>query len=84
MEPKIETCQNFYTHKHSELQEKLNSWNEEKNSLLLQQEEEESNKDKGKQPDFNLHPSYNLSENNNTKRDDFFLLNQKKLILVKY
>lgn len=82
---KIETCQNFYTHKHSELQEKLNSWNEEKNSLLLQQEEEEeSNKDKGKQPDFNLHPSYNLSENNNTKRDDFFLLNQKKLILVKY
>jgi hypothetical protein len=64
---KIETCQNFYTHKFLELQEKLNEWNEEKNNLLLQQQEEESNKDKGKQPDYSLHYSYNYSQDINNK-----------------
>ena len=38
---KIETCQSFYTHKFSDLQEKLNEWNEEKNNMLLQREEEQ-------------------------------------------
>lgn len=63
---KIETCQGFYTHKYSELQEKIKEWNEEKNNLLLQQEEE-STKDKGKYPDYSLHP-YMLSENINTSK----------------
>jgi len=63
---KIETCQDFYTQKYSELQEKLNEWNEEKNNLLLQQEEEELNKEKGKEPDYSLHPSYNISEDINS------------------
>src|SRR5690625_2636489 len=63
---KIETCQDFYTQKYSELQEKLNERNEEKNNLLLQQEEEELNKEKGKEPDYSLHPSYNISEDINS------------------
>lgn len=79
---KIETCQNFYSHKYSELQEKLNIWNEEKNNLLLQQDEE-YNKDKGKEPDYSLHPSYNRSEiinnNNMTKKDDFLFIKSDKL-----
>ena len=57
---KIETCQDFYIQKYTELQEKLNIWVEEKNSLLIQQQEE-SNIDKGKQPDYSFHPSYDIS-----------------------
>jgi hypothetical protein len=83
---KIETCQNFYIEKFSELQENLKEWNEEKNNLLLQQEEsnkqknnlllqqEESDIDKGKQPDYNLHPSYlffNSLTNNKRKFSEF-------------
>lgn len=59
---KIETCQDFYIQKYTELQEKLNIWVEEKNSLLIQQQEQEdSNIDKGKQPDYSFHPSYDIS-----------------------
>lgn len=65
---KIETCQNFYTHKYSDLEEKLKEWNEEKNNLLLQRDEEQE-KDKGKEPDYSLHPSYNLSQD--SKKEDF-------------
>jgi hypothetical protein len=49
--------------------------------LLLQ--EEESNKDKGKQPDYSVHPSYNKSEDINYKKissqDDFNLTNTGNL-----
>jgi hypothetical protein len=64
---KIENCQNFYTQKYSDLQEKLKEWKEEKNNLLLE-EEEENSKDKGKQPDYSLHPSYNVSEDINSSK----------------
>ena len=53
--------------------------------MLLQREEEqeESNKDKGKQPDYSLHPSYNISEDintsKNTKKEDFYLTKSDKL-----
>ena len=76
---KIETCQNFYTEKYSDLEEKLKEWNEEKNNLLLEQEE---SNDKGKQPDFSLHPSYYISQDINsnsiTQKDDFNLLTNKR------
>jgi len=59
---KIETCQDFYTQKYTELQEKLNVWIEEKNSLLmLQQEQEEGSNDKGKQPDYGFTHSCDIS-----------------------
>lgn len=74
---KIETCQSFYSNKHLELQEKLNMWNEEKNDLLLQQDEE-SNNDKGKQPDYTLHPWYNTHENINGDELKFNCLDSKK------
>lgn len=79
---KIETCQSFYRDKYSELQERLNDWNVEKNNLLLQQQEEESNKDKGKQPDYSLHPSYNRSEDINLSKiypEDFNLIKSGSL-----
>jgi hypothetical protein len=45
---------------------------------LLLQQDEEYNKDKGKEPDYSLHPSYNISEiinnNNITKKDDFLFI----------
>lgn len=76
---KIETCQNFYTEKYSDLEEKLKEWNEERNNLLLEQEE---SNDKGKQPDYSLHPSYNISQeiNNNSiaQKEDFNLLTNKR------
>jgi hypothetical protein len=59
---KIETCQDFYIQKYTELQEKLNVLVEEKNSLLmLEQEQEESNNDKGKQPDYGFYHSCDIS-----------------------
>ena len=79
---KIETCQNFYTEKYSDLEEKLKEWNEERNNLLLEQEEQEESNDKGKEPDYSLHPSYNISQeiNNNSiaQKEDFNLLTNKR------
>jgi hypothetical protein len=78
---KIETCQDFYTHKYSELQEKIKEWNEEKNNLLLQQEEE-STKDKGKAPDYSLHPnilSEDINSSKNSQTEDFKLIKSGNL-----